>query len=96
MPTELIRLSANIEDVPFYEGDTLTIGDYTTYKYAISTTPTSGNTNWVGGGFLTADYTLSAAQAADMRILMVGRHDNALISEADIAYIKANAKVVRA
>ena len=91
------RLSANIENVSFYEGDILTIGDYATYKFAISTTPTgAGNyTNWIGGGYQTADYTLTAEQAADMRILMVARNDNANITADDIAYINENAKVVR-
>lgn len=93
---ELNRLSANIEEVSFRAGDTLTIGDYSTYKYALSTTPVSGVTAWVGGGYQTADYTLTAEQAADMRIIMVARNDNAVFSDADIAYIEANAKVVRA
>ena len=90
------RLSANIENIEFHENDTITIGDYTTYKFALSTTPTSGQTNWLDGGYQNAERTLTAEEAADMRIMMVARLDNANITDADIAYINANAKILRA
>ena len=89
------RLSANIENVEFCEGDMITIGDYATYKFALSTTPTSGDINWLDGGYQSADRTLTAAEAADMRVMMVARLDNANITNDDIAYVNANAKIIR-
>ena len=69
---------------------------YGTYKFAVSTTPEPNtDTNWIGGGYLAADLTLTAEQAADLRIMMVARNDNGNFTEDDIAYINANAKVVR-
>ena len=93
--TEQNRLSANIEEIEFYEGDTITIGDYSKYKFALSTTPTSGQTKWLDGGYQTANRTLTAEEAADMRIMMVARLDNANFTDADIAFINANAKILR-
>lgn len=98
MDNQKNRLSANIENIEFQAGDTITIGDYSTYKFALSTTPVSGSNNWISGGsgnYQIADRTLTAAEAADMRMMMVARLDNANITDSDIAFINANAQILR-
>ena len=89
------RLSANIETIEFQAGDTITIGNYSTYKFALSTTPVSGSNNWIDGGYQSKARTLTAAEAADMRMMMVARLDDAQITSEDVAYINANAKILR-
>ena len=89
------RLVANLKDyITFNEGDTITLGDYSTYAYGIG--KNAGNNDWIGGDYKTADYTLTSADLDAARVMQIKRLDGANMSQADLDYINANAKVVRA
>ena len=90
-----MKMEINIETIEFQAGDTITIGNYSTYKFALSTTPISGSNNWIDGGYQSKARTLTAAEAADMRMMMVARLDDTQITSEDVAYINANAKILR-
>lgn len=92
------RLSADIKNVEFAVGDTIDIVDYTMYDYSVGTnysTSSANNRVWINGGYLGAPYTLVEADLLDAWVIMIKRNDGADITQTDIDYINANAKVVR-
>ena len=68
------------------------------YDYAVGTnysTSSANNRVWINGGYLGAPYTLVEADLLDAWVIMIKRNDGADITQTDIDYINANAKVVR-
>lgn len=92
------RISANISVLDFEEGDVITVGDYSVYKFAVGTnraaTAYSGNT-WINDGYQYEDYTLTAQDAPDMKVFFVARVDNADMTQADVEYISTHAGLKR-
>lgn len=93
------RMSANISVIEFNAGDTITIDDYVTYKYAVGTNRTYSSPNnrtWATGGYVQTDFTLQEVDIPDMKVILVARVDNANITQADLDYINAHAKIIQA
>jgi hypothetical protein len=93
------RLSAWIGDIKFNVGDTISIGDYERFNFAIGTNYEKSSSDgqfWIGGGKKYEDYTLTESDLADMKVIMISRIGDTPFTEDEIAYINANAKVVRA
>lgn len=64
--------------------------DWDTYKYAIGEAnggDKGAASTWIGGGYQSGAYTITEAAS---HTIMIARQDNAVMSEDDKAYIKAN------
>lgn len=93
------RTSANISVIGFNVGDTISIDDYSTYKYAVGTNrnfSSPNERNWATGGYTQADFTLQAVDIPDMKVILVARVDNADITQADLDYLNAHVKIIQA
>lgn len=89
------RMAADIRNMSFSVGDTFTIGDYSTYEFIVGRI---GGTDWATGnwGSHYGDYTITEATIGKMELFYVKRIDGANVTQADLDWIRANARVIPA
>ena len=85
------RVACDISGFALHVGDLITLGDSTTYAFAIGV-----NDSWIGGGYL-SDYpfVVQSGDIPSIKEILVKRNDNADFTQADIDYLKAHIKLKR-
>jgi hypothetical protein len=94
-----IRVNHINENFTFKANDIISIGDYSTYSLAVGsgdkTDDNKGSDSWFGGGYVTADFVLTAGQAQTVTQIIVKRNDGGAFTDTDLQYIRENAKGIR-
>lgn len=89
--------AANISAIGFRVGDTVSIGDYETYKFKVGTGNTessSNGQNWATD-YLTEDLIVTSSIIEDMKTILIRRVDDADLTNTDLTYLNEHVKVYR-